>query len=120
MSIWCAGWRLEMTTPASVRNAVQPSVHGRDVQRCQTLIAERAVRGATGWDGVLFQDGAVGAEDGDARPGTAQLPTASGHDVPGVIPAHAVDAARLSEVMQRCVCPEQAVLAHRISAQLAH
>ena len=69
---------------------------------------------------MLLQHRPVRGEDGDARARPAQLPAAGGDDVAIRVPAHAVDAARLAEVVQDGERAERAIVQDRVGAQLAH
>src|SRR4051812_15780861 len=101
-----------------IRHAVEATVHRRYVQDVEIWAAESAVGRTPSREQVFLQHRAVSGEDGHARAGTAQLPAAGGDDRAVRGPAHAVDTARRSEVMQDGIGAERAVIQHWVGSQL--
>jgi hypothetical protein len=69
---------------------------------------------------VLLQYRAIGGKDGDARTRPTPLPTTGGNDGAVRVPAHAVDTARLAEVVQHRERTEGSIVQDRVGAELAH
>src|SRR5215207_3089702 len=117
--IWPDRRRFQIPAPSRVRHPVEPAVEGGDVEAVEVRAAERAVRWATcGGKQVLLQHRAIGGKDRDAWTRPASLPTTGGDDVAVRVPAHAVDSARLPEVVQRGELTEGSIGHDGVDAEL--
>src|SRR5262249_7308436 len=98
---------------------IQRSAGACRIEGAHVRIAEGAVGGAVGGEGVGLQDTAVGGEDVDHGAGSALLPAGGGDDVSLRVQAHAVDPSVRIEVVEHLVGAQGVVLADGIGAQLA-
>ncbi|MCC2629483.1 MAG: hypothetical protein K0S14_3133 [Thermomicrobiales bacterium] len=113
--------RFQIPAPSRVRHPVEPAVEGGDVEAVEVRAAERAVRWATcGGKQVLLQHRAIGGKDRDAWTRPASLPTTGGDDFAVRVPAHAVDSARLPEVVQHGELTEGSIGLDGVGAELPH
>src|SRR4051794_21724195 len=114
-------WRFEISAASCVRHPVEPAVEAGDVEDVEVRAAEDAVRRtASAGKQVLLQHRAIGGKDRDPRTRPTSLPTTGGHDVAVRGPAHAVDTARLPEVVEHGEVAEGAIGRDRVGAELAY